>query len=534
MDGMNTVGDLFGAGKMFLPQVVKSARVMKKAVAYLEPFLKEAKAEGGKGQVKGRIVMATVKGDVHDIGKNIVGVVLQCNNFEVIDLGVMVPAARILETTREKHANLVGLSGLITPSLDEMAFVASEFEREGFTTPLLIGGATTSRVHTAVKIDPQYHAGVVHVQDASRAVGVVGNLLGRKTRDEFVANAKREYAELRAARAAQAGGAKLLSLAAARANRARVDWQAYVPPRPTFLGTRAFDRYPLADLVERIDWTPFFQAWELAGTYPKILDDPKVGAQARELHADALRMLESVVEERWLEARGVVGFFAANAVDDDVRLYANETRAEILTELHFLRQQVSKSDVQPNSCLADWVAPLDSGLGDYVGAFAVTAGHGIEAHLARFAAERDDYSSILLKALADRLAEAFAERLHEKVRKELWGYAPGEDLSNAELVTEKYRGIRPAPGYPACPDHTEKATLWKLLEPDRQSGIVLTEHFAMSPAASVSGIYLAHPNARYFGTGKLGRDQVLEYSRRKGQSLQETERWLSSVLAYEA
>jgi 5-methyltetrahydrofolate--homocysteine methyltransferase len=532
MDGMNVVGDLFGSGKMFLPQVVKSARVMKKAVGYLEPYLQAEKSDGARSN--GTIVLATVKGDVHDIGKNIVGVVLQCNNYEIVDLGVMVPCEKILQTARDVGAKVIGLSGLITPSLDEMVHVGREMERLGFELPLLIGGATTSKVHTAVKIDPQYRGPVVHVLDASRAVGVVGSLLNAATRPKYVQTVKNEYAGAREARLARAGAPKQLALAAARANRPVVDWTAYAPPRPRTAGVRAFDRYPLRELVERIDWTPFFQVWELAGTFPAILEDAKVGAQARSLLADGRRMLERLVGEGWIEARGVAGCFPANAVGDDVLVYADEKRQEVLGELHFLRQQMAKSDAQPNYCLADFVAPVESGVLDWIGAFAVTAGLGIERQLERFEAERDDYSRILLQALADRLAEAFAERLHERVRRELWGYAPDEGFSNDELIAEKYRGIRPAPGYPASPDHTEKATLWQLLRADERAGITLTESFAMLPAASVSGLYLAHPAARYFGTGKLGRDQVQDYARRKGMNLLEVERWLSPVLAYDA
>ena len=531
MDGMNVVGDLFGAGKMFLPQVVKSARVMKKAVAILEPYL-AAERTSGAPRSNGKIVLATVKGDVHDIGKNIVGVVLQCNDYEIIDLGVMVRAEKILETARETGADAIGLSGLITPSLDEMVHVAREMERQGFTLPLLIGGATTSRAHTAVKIDPEYSGPVVHVLDASRAVGVAGNLLPEASRATAHQELKREYAAIRESRRAQSGTAKLLPLAAARANRTPVDWRTYTPPRPRFLGVRAFERYPLAAIAERIDWTPFFQTWELAGKFPAILENAEVGAQARALFTDARRMLDRIVEENWLEARGVVGLFAAGAVGDDVYVYADDSRTEVQAELHFLRQQMGKSGAQPNACLADWIAPVDSG-GDWIGAFALTTGLGIERQTQRFIAEHDDYSKILLAALADRLAEAFAEQLHEHVRRELWGYAPDETLSNDDLIAEKYRGIRPAPGYPACPDHTEKATLWALLRPDVHAEIRLTESYAMSPAASVSGLYIAHPAAHYFGTGKLGRDQVLDYARRKGMSVQETERWLAPVLGYD-
>jgi 5-methyltetrahydrofolate--homocysteine methyltransferase len=529
MAGMNVVGDLFGAGKMFLPQVVKSARVMKKSVAYLEPFLAAEKTAASRAQ--GKVVMATVKGDVHDIGKNIVGVVLQCNNYEIIDLGVMVPCEKILQTARERNADVIGLSGLITPSLDEMVHVSQEMQRQGLDLPLLIGGATTSRAHTALKIEPQYQGPVVHVLDASRAVGVVGQLLNAAGREPYVEGIKREYAAIREARQAQAGASKLLPIAAARANGAKVDWKSYVPPAPSFTGVRAFERYPLQELAERIDWTPFFQTWELAGRFPAILEDDKVGAQARSLFADARKMLQRIVAENWLEARGVVGFFPANAAGDDVLLYADAARTEELAEVHFLRQQMAKSAGQPNHCLADWIAPVESGRADWIGAFAVTAGLGIDKRVAAFEADHDDYSAILLKALADRLAEAFAEGLHERVRRELWGYAPDEQLDNEALIAEKYRGIRPAPGYPACPDHSEKATLWDLLRPHERAGITLTENFAMTPAAAVSGFYLAHPEARYFGTGRIGRDQAQDYARRKGTNLKQAERWLSPVLA---
>jgi 5-methyltetrahydrofolate--homocysteine methyltransferase len=547
MDGMNVVGDLFGSGKMFLPQVVKSARVMKKAVAHLEPFM-EAEREGAAARANGKIVLATVKGDVHDIGKNIVGVVLQCNNYSVTDLGVMVPCERILETARAEKADIVGLSGLITPSLDEMVHVAHEMQRLGFELPLLIGGATTSKVHTAVKIDPQYSGPVLHVLDASRAVGVAGRLLQAGGREAVARETKAEYARIREQRASQVGAGRLLPLAAARANKLRLDWGGYRPPRPSFFGTRVFAPYPLAELRDRIDWTPFFEAWELAGKYPEILDDRVVGPQARSLFADAERMLEQIIAQGWLQARAVAGLFPANAVgDDDVEVYADEQRSRVLAKLCFLRQQMAKSgsaagasatgskpgtSTAPNLCLADFVAPGESGAVDAIGAFAVTTGVGIEKRLAAFAAEHDDYQQILLKALADRLAEALAERLHERVRSELWGYAPDENLTNADLIHERYRGIRPAPGYPACPDHTLKQAIWKLLEPDAHAGIHLTENLAMLPAASVSGFYFAHPEARYFGTGRIGEDQVADYSRRASMGKEEVERWLTSILAY--
>ncbi|MBK8508019.1 MAG: methionine synthase [Candidatus Competibacteraceae bacterium] len=533
MDGMNVVGDLFGAGKMFLPQVVKSARVMKKSVAYLIPFI-EAEKAGGERRSNGRIVMATVKGDVHDIGKNIVGVVLQCNNFEVIDLGVMVPAQKILDAAREHNADMIGLSGLITPSLDEMVNVAKEMKRQEFSVPLLIGGATTSVMHTAVKIDPNYPGPVIYVKDASRAVGVAQNLIGSETRIDYIARTKADYVQKREQHAKRRGREPLLPLAQVSANRPRLDWSTIAPPRPTFLGVRAFDDYPLADLVERIDWTPFFQAWELRGRYPAIFDDPAQGAEARQLFAQAQAMLDKIITERWLTARAVIGFFPANrSGDGDITLYIDESRQQVLLTLHHLRQQTPKPDGKPYYCLADWIAPQQSGVTDYLGAFAVTAGIGIDERVAAFQRANDDYSAILLKVLADRLAEAFAERLHERVRKEFWGYATDEALDNEAMIDERYRGIRPAPGYPACPDHTEKGLLWQLLEVERNAGIHLTEHFAMTPTAAVSGWYLSHPEARYFGVGRIDRDQVADYARRKGWTVAEAEKWLAPNLGYE-
>jgi 5-methyltetrahydrofolate--homocysteine methyltransferase len=532
MDGMNVVGDLFGAGKMFLPQVVKSARVMKKAVAWLLPFMEEAKGEAI--QSNGRILMATVKGDVHDIGKNIVGVVLQCNRYEVIDLGVMVPAETILKTAREQQADIIGLSGLITPSLEEMTHIGKEMERQGFDIPLLIGGATTSQIHTSVKIDPHYHGPVVYVADASRAVGVAGSLLSAENRADYVAGIKDRYRELREQRQAQQKERKLASLSAARANKLHTDWSSYQPVRPEFLGVQVFDDYPLAELATRIDWGPFFKAWELTGKFPAILDDATVGKEARRLFDDAQAMLETIIQEKWLTARAVIGFFPANTVnDDDIELYTDESRTQVQTVFHFLRQQIHKRSAAPNLCLADYIAPKESGVTDYIGTFAVTAGIGIEDKLAEFEADHDDYHAILLKALADRLAEAFAERLHERVRKEFWGYAVGENLTNEELIREEYRGIRPAPGYPACPDHTEKGILWDLIDPVGHAGISLTESYAMLPTAAVSGFYFSHPEARYFGTGKLARDQVEDYAARKGLSVREAERWLAPVLGYD-
>ncbi len=532
MDGMNVIGDLFGAGKMFLPQVVKSARVMKKSVAYLIPFI-EAEQAGGERRANGRIVLATVKGDVHDIGKNIVGVVLQCNNFEVVDLGVMTPTQKILDAAREHRADMIGLSGLITPSLDEMVNVAKEMSRQGFTVPLLIGGATTSAMHTAVKIDPQYPGPVVYVKDASRAVGVVQNLVSAVAKADYAARVKAEYAQKREQHANRRQREPLLPLARVRANRPVLDWSTYLPPRPTFLGIRAFDDYPLAELVERIDWTPFFHAWELRGRYPAIFDDPEQGEQARQLFADAQVMLDKIITDRWLTARAVIGFFPANRVgEDDIALYADETD-QVLMTLHHLRQQGPKPPGKPHHCLADWIAPRESGVADTLGAFAVTAGIGIDEWVAKFERAHDDYRAILLKALADRLAEAFAERLHERVRREFWGYAVDEALSNDDLITENYRGIRPAPGYPACPDHTEKGLLWRLLDVDRNAGVHLTEHFAMTPTAAVSGWYFSHPEARYFGVGRLDREQVADYARRKDWTVVEAEKWLAPNLGYE-
>jgi 5-methyltetrahydrofolate--homocysteine methyltransferase len=510
---------------------VKSARVMKKAVAYLLPYMETQ--TGAAAQTNGRILMATVKGDVHDIGKNIVGVVLQCNSYEVIDLGVMVSAETILQTARERQVDIIGLSGLITPSLDEMVHVGSEMQRQGFTVPLLIGGATTSQIHTAVKIDPQYQGAVVYVPDASRAVGVASSLLSADHRKEYIEGIKRRYGELREQRQSQQRTRKLATLAEARANRFQANWDKYQPARPEILGIRVLADYPLPELVNRIDWGPFFKAWELAGKYPQILDDKTVGVEARRLFEDAQMMLERIIREKWLTARGVLGFFPANSVEDDVELYTDESRGTVLTVFHFLRQQMSKRRDAPNLCLADFIAPKETGVADYLGAFAVTAGIGIENKLAEFEADHDDYHAILLKALADRLAEAFAERLHERVRKEFWGYAMGENLSNEEIVKEEYRGIRPAPGYPACPDHTEKGILWTLIDPIENAGMHLTESFAMLPTAAVSGFYFSHPESQYFGIGKIGRDQIEDYARRKGMTVRETERWLAPVLGYE-
>ena len=535
MAGMDVVGDLFGSGRMFLPQVVKSARVMKQAVAHLIPYIEAEKnvderVDASGRRSAGKVVMATVKGDVHDIGKNIVGVVLACNGYEVVDLGVMVPWPRILETAREQHADLIGLSGLITPSLEEMRVVATEMEREGFETPLLIGGATTSRAHTAVKIEPAYHAPVVHVVDASRAVGVAGALLDPASRDAFVAKTRIDYEEVRRQHADRDNRTRFVTLEQARANRLRPEYRA-APPRPTFLGVRTFENVPLDELVERIDWTPFFQTWELAGRFPAILDDERVGQAARSLYGDAQRMLKRIVDRRLLQATGVVGFWpAASTPDDDIVLYRDDARTEELTRIHSLRQQMEKGPGRPNLALSDFVAPIEASVADYVGGFAVTAGLGLDKLKDEFVAARDDYSAILVTALADRLAEAFAERLHERVRRELWGYAPDEALSNDALISEAYQGIRPAPGYPACPDHTEKRTLFTLLDAERRAAISLTDSMAMLPASSVSGLYFWHPDSAYFGLGRIGRDQLEDYARRKGWSIEEAERWLAPNL----
>ncbi|MCB8921535.1 MAG: methionine synthase [Ardenticatenaceae bacterium] len=529
MDGMNIVGDLFGEGKMFLPQVVKSARVMKQAVAYLVPFLEAEQEAAGESHSAGKILMATVKGDVHDIGKNIVGVVLQCNGYEVIDLGVMVPVNQILETARREQVDIIGLSGLITPSLEEMRHVAAEMQRSGMRLPLMVGGATTSKVHTAVKIAPNYHnAPVIHVVDASRAVGVAANLLGG--RDGFAAEIAAEYAIIREKHAGRQERVRLRPYPTAQSNHAKLDWASYTPPVPSFTGTRIFEEYDLAALRDFIDWTPFFRAWELAGKFPNILQDETIGETARQLYDDAQAMLEQLVAEKWLTARAAIGFFPANSVGDDVVLL--NTKAE--ERLYFLRQQMERPPGRPNRSLADYIAPQESGLTDYIGLFAVTAGIGIERKLAEFEAAHDDYHAILLKALADRLAEAFAEQMHQRVRREFWGYAPDETLGNDELIAEKYRGIRPAPGYPACPDHTEKEMIFRLLDATNCIGMSLTETFAMRPAASVSGYYFAHPEARYFGLGRIDRDQVADYAQRKGWGVATAESWLATVLGYEA
>lgn len=536
MAGMNVVGDLFGAGKMFLPQVVKSARVMKQAVAYLMPYMEEEKRLNGGSErsAAGKVLMATVKGDVHDIGKNIVGVVLQCNNYEVIDLGVMVPTQKILDTARKEKVDIIGLSGLITPSLDEMVTVASEMEREGFDIPLLIGGATTSRVHTAVKIHPSYEKGqTVYVTDASRAVGVVSSLLSQDQKPAYIEGIRAEYAKVSAAHRRSEADKQRLPLVKARANAFKADWSGYQPPKPSFLGTRTFRTYDLADLVPVIDWTPFFQTWELKGRFPAILEDEKQGEAARALWDDAQAMLKRIVEERWFNPKAVIGFWPANAVGDDIRLYTGESRQETLATFHGLRQQLSKRDGKPNMCISDFFAPEGIERPDYVGAFVVTAGAEEERISEKFARDNDDYRSIMVKALADRFAEAFAERMHQLVRKEYWAYAPDETFSNEELIREEYRGIRPAPGYPAQPDHTEKATLFELLQAERRVGVKLTESFAMWPGSSVSGLYLSHPDAYYFGVAKVERDQVEDYAARKGMAIHEVERWLAPILNYE-
>ena len=531
MDGMNIVGDLFGAGKMFLPQVVKSARVMKKAVAYLIPYIEEEKQ--GKRETNGKILLATVKGDVHDIGKNIVGVVLQCNNFEVLDLGVMVPTQKIIETAKAEKVDMIGLSGLITPSLEEMTYVAAEMQREGLNIPLLIGGATTSKVHTAVKIAPNYNKAVVYVIDASRAVGVASNLVSETRRDVFVKELHDEYVAMAERHAAQQLQKKRFALTDARANKAQLDWESYTPVAPAKPGLTVFEDFDLADLLARFDWKPFFETWELHGRFPAILDDEVVGETARNLFADAQAMLKRIVDEKWFTPRAVVGIWPANGVGDDIEITPAPDGNEPVV-IHTLRQQMFReNNKRPNRALADYIAPKDSGKTDYIGAFAVTAGPEVETIAKRLEAEHDDYNAILVKALGDRFAEAFAETMHEKVRREIWAYAPDEDLGNDDLIGEKYQGIRPAPGYPACPDHTEKGTLWKLLNAEENIGVSLTESFAMTPTASVSGFYFANPDAKYFGLGKIERDQVEDYAVRKGMDLAVAERWLAPNLNYD-
>jgi len=532
MDGMNHVGDLFGAGKMFLPQVVKSARVMKKAVAYLQPYIEAEKASGGQQQAKGKILMATVKGDVHDIGKNIVGVVLRCNNYEVIDMGVMVPGEKILARAKEENVDIIGLSGLITPSLEEMQNNAAEMERLGFDIPLLIGGATTSKMHTAVKIAPQYSGPAIHVLDASRAVGVVNTLLDSKKRNDFVTDIKDEYREMKQKREAMMASATYLTIKDARVNKFRIDWSAYTPPKPVFTGLKTFENYSIGELARYIDWTFFFKIWELKGHYPGILESETVGPEARKLFNDAQKMLERIEKENLLQARGVFGIFPANSIGhDDIEVYRNETRTEVLDVIHTLRQQEQKQG-KTNLALADFIAPKDCGKPDYIGGFAVTAGLGLEEAVKRFEGENDDYSAIMIKGLADRLAEAFAERLHERVRTEFWGYDPGETLTLPEMLKDKYLGIRPAPGYPACPDHTEKRGLFELLEARQRASVELSENYVMLPVASVSGYYFSHPQSQYFFVGKITKEQIEDYAKRKGLDIETIEKWLSPNLAY--
>jgi 5-methyltetrahydrofolate--homocysteine methyltransferase len=533
MDGMNVVGDLFGSGRMFLPQVVKSARVMKKAVAYLIPFIEENGGETRKPN--GTVVMATVKGDVHDIGKNIVGVVLQCNNFEVIDLGVMVPSAKILQTARDKRADAIGLSGLITPSLDEMVHNAKEMQREGFDIPLLIGGATTSQTHTAVKIAPGYEQPVIHVKDASRAVGVVQNLVSDDRKAGYAEQIAAAYERVRRKHEGRRSKTRLATLESARANRTKIDWEGYTPPKPNVLGVQTFDDYELQEIRPYIDWTPFFHSWQLKGSHPRIFDDPQKGQEARKLFADAQELLDRIMAEKWLTARAVFGLFPANALEDDsIEIYTDESREAVLASLDFLRQQKQKPPGRPNRSLADFVAPRSTGLEDHVGLFAVTTGLGADEAALRFEEDNDDYNAIMVKALADRLAEGFAELMHRRVRTEFWGYAAEEDLDNEALIREEYSGIRPAPGYPACPEHTEKRTLWRLLDVENNAGITLTESCAMSPGAAVSGYYFSHPDSTYFGVAEMGRDQATDYAKRKGWTLEEAEKWLSPNLGYNA
>ena len=533
MEGMSVVGDLFGAGKMFLPQVVKSARVMKQAVAHLLPFIEAEKKLSGDSKPKGKIVIATVKGDVHDIGKNIVTVVLQCNNYEVINMGVMVPSAQILDMARREKADIIGLSGLITPSLEEMAHVAKEMQREGFTIPLLIGGATTSRVHTAVKIAPHYEGSTVWVPDASRAVGVCSNLLSQDLQARYVQEIKDEYEKVRNQHKNKKGPAKLLTLAEARVNAFKTDWENYQPYQPELIGIRTLNNYPLEKIVPYVDWTPFFQAWELAGRYPDILKDEVVGETASQLFRDAQVMLKKIVEQKWLGANAVIGLFPANSVGDDIEIYTDQTRSKIAMTYHCLRQQDQKPSGKPNRCLSDFIAPKETGIQDTIGLFAVGAGFGIDERIKAFEEANDDYSAIVLKALADRFAQSFAEHMHARVRREFWGYAKDENLTNGQLINEEYRGIRPAPGYPACPDHTEKGALFAVLSATENAGIVITESFAMVPTAAVSGFYFSHPESTFFAVGKIGKDQVEDYAKRKGWTLEEAERWLAPVLAYE-
>lgn len=533
MDGMNIVGDLFGDGKMFLPQVVKSARVMKQAVAYLTPFLEEEKKKNKDTSQRAKVLLATVKGDVHDIGKNIVGVVLACNNFDIVDLGVMVPTEKILEEAEKQKVDVIGLSGLITPSLDEMVGVATEMQKRGMKTPLLIGGATTSKIHTAVKIDPSYDAPVVHVLDASRTVTVCSDLLNEKKTEEYTTSLKDEYALMRDHHQKRRQKKTLIGIDEARGNRTKIDWKTTEITRPEFTGTKVFEEVDLAELRDFIDWSPFFRTWMLTGKYPAILEDEEVGAQATELFQDANEMLDEIIEKKSLQAKSVIGLYPANAVGDDVIVYEDESRTTEKTRFHFLRQQAQKRSDQPNSCLGDYIAPKETGKEDYIGFFAVTSGLGIEKLIEKYDAEHDDYKSILVKAVADRLAEAHAEYMHYKVRTEFWGYSEEEAFDNERFIAEDYQGIRPAPGYPACPDHTEKETLFELLDVEQKIGISLTESYAMYPASSVSGFYFSHPQSRYFGVGKLEKDQINDYAERKGKPTTEIEKWLAPNLGYE-
>ncbi len=535
MDGMNIVGDLFGSGKMFLPQVVKSARVMKKAVAYLLPFIEAEKLKNAGGNERsnaGKVLLATVKGDVHDIGKNIVGVVLACNNFEIIDLGVMVPAQKIIEEAKKQQVDIIGLSGLITPSLDEMVHFAKEMEREGFTIPLIVGGATTSRIHAAVKIAPNYSGPAIHVLDASRSVTVCSTLMSKDNRDEYIQNIKQEYEKAREAHLNKRSDKRFLSIDEARSNKYQIDLETFAPVNPSFTGTKVFEAFPLKELVPYIDWTPFFHTWELRGSYPKIFDDNNVGPEAKKLFDDAQQLLQKVIDQNLLQASGVIGFWPANSVGDDIELYSDESRTQLLTRIHTLRQQAEKAAGEPYYALSDFIAPKESGIPDYFGGFAVTTGIGCDELVAQYEADHDDYNSIMIKAIADRLAEAFAEKMHELVRREYWGYAQDEQLSNQQLIKEEYQGIRPAPGYPACPEHTEKVTLFDLLKATENAHIHLTESMAMLPTAAVSGFYFAHPQSRYFGLGKIGKDQVEDYAKRKNMSVETAERWLGPNLNY--
>lgn len=535
MDGMNIVGDLFGSGKMFLPQVVKSARVMKKAVAYLLPFIEEEKlknADASQRSNAGKVLLATVKGDVHDIGKNIVGVVLACNNFEIIDMGVMVPAQKIIEEAKKQQVDIIGLSGLITPSLDEMVHFAKEMEREGFSIPLIVGGATTSRIHAAVKIAPNYSGPAIHVLDASRSVTVCSTLMSQDNRDEYIQNIKQEYEKAREAHLNKRSDKRFLSIDEARSNKYQIDLESFAPVKPSFTGTKVFEAFPLKELVPYIDWTPFFHTWELRGSYPKIFDDKNVGVEAKKLFDDAQQMLQKVINDNLLQASGVIGFWPANSAGDDIELYSDESRTQLLTHIHTLRQQAEKAAGEPYYALSDFIAPKESGIPDYFGGFAVTTGIGCDELVAQYEADHDDYNSIMIKAIADRLAEAFAEKMHELVRREYWGYAQDEQLTNQQLIKEEYQGIRPAPGYPACPEHTEKVTLFDLLKATDNAHIHLTESMAMLPTAAVSGFYFAHPQSRYFGLGKIGKDQVEDYAKRKNLSVETAERWLGPNLNY--